>query len=1093
MPKPLLPSLIPGNKVTAFGNAGKWVPRNASELKLISDGLNVAKQGVTPTEVDSIPSMWARPLLFQMALYDDKHPVHTQVLGEWRGLLAMLALKEWSEFPITTEQVEIDVAKNPEAAADFLRALAKLRPTDTLSDLSLPDPATWEVLNIILFDGEPIGIASPTTLVCTSVNCFGRISDVPWFDNRRFLVDPVRKLNVSEKEAVKYWLTTLQEGTAKLPILDITVSLNKLLLNFINQLNVPLKVFDFSITKLGLTQDLFKYMNQPVVAPKGSKSSIKLVHSKNKKSKENLLVFDKDIHKAWRVEPQNVIVWKGKTLATSQNSSGTPELVLPEDVELQTPQDFFIDKLFVIKQKKAFHKGSTLASKGSRNINFNGSPVTPILPLTTKLLTYLDVEDLNDRITFNQLNDRIVVELRLTLNGIDGKGNSDFVISKEYDKANVRTIATAPVLAVWPNFRTQGWKAYYTYFTTADQDAFYAKPLPAAKESDTLPDPLTFQDNSGNVKKETTKTEHFPEAMLCEYKGAKAGILLISAPEALNANTNKANTNKETIWTVGVDFGSSSTTVYRYSNADNEPQSVTFDKKHILRITDPLTSSKIAFYKDFLSHESKSTPFFSLFQTLQTVKPDEPLLDGHIYFPDNHNDISSDKRIVSDLKWSSTINRRHIQVFLKQLCLQTAAEAVNDGAQKIDWNFSHPLAFTRQDKGQFELIWKSVGAACGSATGVNQKVVTPAQSESVVTAKFFASTLQNPTAIGDFTSGAVCIDIGGETSDISIWQNNKLYWQTSIKFAGRHIFLNLLKENPEFLKELGVNENGIKLLKEIKDDKFYAQADALIETEGQDWLSELPNVENPSIIQPFLQLISLGVSGLLYYVGLLLTYLSKVKPESDLKSEIPSIYIGGNGSNILHWMADGSFDPDNSTAQDCRKYLKKVICKASGFAPDDNNRDIEISHSPKKEAAYGLVIDIDETELDFDPDTQFDVLAGETFTENGIEYPWTEVLTAERLHNRLSIPKRFDKIQHFIDSFNQNLGEGIKKVSLKETVSGKEGDSATVSDAMFAELEKVFQAFSNRDPGKISIEPLFILALKELLRAKTRRWINMDG
>ena len=51
--------------------------------------------------------------------------------------------------------------------------------------------------------------------------------------------------------------------------------------------------------------------------------------------------------------------------------------------------------------------------------------------------------------------------------------------------------------------------------------------------------------------------------------------------------------------------------------------------------------------------------------------------------------------------------------------------------------FSHPLAFTEHDRGQFERIWKDVGLACESATGLSQRVVTPAQSESVVTAKFF--------------------------------------------------------------------------------------------------------------------------------------------------------------------------------------------------------------------------------------------------------------------------------------------------------------------------------------------------------------------
>ena len=234
---------------------------------------------------------------------------------------------------------------------------------------------------------------------------------------------------------------------------------------------------------------------------------------------------------------------------------------------------------------------------------------------------------------------------------------------------------------------------------------------------------------------------------------------------------------------------------------------------------------------------------------------------------------------------------------------------------------------------------------------------------------------KNEYATGGFASGAVCIDIGGETSDISIWQDNKLYWQTSIRFAGRHIFLNLFRHNPEFLTNLSVVDADIELLKTAskgEDNEFYTQADAVIQDKGQEWLDKLTTISDESAIQPLLQLISLGVSGLLYYVGLVLNYLSQ--NEADFKSEIPSIYIGGNGSKILHWIAEGSFNHD-IIASRCRENLKRVIREASGF-DIDNNRGIEISKSPKEEAAYGLVAGekvLKQTER------QFDVLAGEAF------------------------------------------------------------------------------------------------------------------
>ncbi len=472
MPIPLLPRLKEDYTVREFDNAGIWERRDAVALVSISESLDVADTRLASAEVDSIPSMWARPLLFEMALYvdDTNHPMHKRILGEWRGLLTMLALKEWCGFPLTIEQININDMGNPSDDNDFLKALQRLIPKarDTLDGKT-----TWETLNIILFNDKPIGITSPTTLVCTSVNCFGRISGVPWF-NEKSLEDPVHKLNSFEKEAVAGWLQKLYESTESLPNRNIKDNIRGLLYDFRDELEGTLAVTDFSNTGLGFTEDLFKSMNIPV-APRDLPSSVEVVPSPNKHPEKKLLVFDKKISEVWGVEPQNVIVWNCKTMATTQSLSGKPKLTLPQNVHLRSQKDFFTDQLFVINQERAFHEHSTLASKGSDGLNFNGISVTPILPISEEILTYFDVRDLSERITFEQHNDSIVVNFRLTLSGIDGN-NKDFVISKEYPAADVTPITTAPVLAIWPNFKNPNWKAYYTYFTTADQDTFYVKP-----------------------------------------------------------------------------------------------------------------------------------------------------------------------------------------------------------------------------------------------------------------------------------------------------------------------------------------------------------------------------------------------------------------------------------------------------------------------------------------------------------------------------------------------------------------------------------------------------------------------------------------
>src|SRR3712207_15046 len=91
MTHPILPKLKSDHNVGVFKEAGKWDARTRDALDKLSNGLKVDK---IETEISSIPDMWARPMLFEMALFNAKHVLHERVLGEWRGLLGLLALKE---------------------------------------------------------------------------------------------------------------------------------------------------------------------------------------------------------------------------------------------------------------------------------------------------------------------------------------------------------------------------------------------------------------------------------------------------------------------------------------------------------------------------------------------------------------------------------------------------------------------------------------------------------------------------------------------------------------------------------------------------------------------------------------------------------------------------------------------------------------------------------------------------------------------------------------------------------------------------------------------------------------------------------------
>ena len=979
---PLLPPLKKdGDGLAVLPKTGTWAQVPTVALNNIADNLQVTKIDAKFIDIDSIPSMWARPLLFEIALYDEEHPMHECVVDEWRGLLAMLALKEQRKFPLETKLITIpdgDGGKTPE----FLQALRKLLPQRTLDERT-----AWDKLYLILFKGNPIGMTSPTTLVCTAVDYTDLISDVPWFNGQVLcdpILHPIPHLNDGEKTSVAGWLNDFHKNTiTPLPGSPTKVNLAPRILDFIKDLGgAPDEQLKLAGTPLGMAVGIFTGMNFPIA-----------------------------------------------------------------------PKEYFTEKLFVIPRSDAFLKQNVLLPTGSDTLkDVDGNSVTPILPIAKELLNDFSVNELRQRITLQTTSAGIKVDLKLPASG----GGPDDTFSRVYvnqkdddaaifDKHEIVEIPNLPVLEIWPNFRTPDWKVYYTYFNRKGQDTFYAVPF----HTDGVPKDMKI-----------TKTSAFPETMICKYKNEDSGFLFIKTPPVIVPEAAKT-------WNVGIDFGTSSTTVYKTELPDRAgPASVTL-RDRLLQITDS-QDLRLLVQNDFLSNRDEETPLFTLFQAndgFQAPVIDDrikPLLDGRIYFVD---DPKLPENVISNLKWSpEPIDRKRTQAYLEQICLQCAAEAAANNVSKINWRFSYPIAFSPASKLDFESICQATIDDIIIETGDQPTVPVSIESESIVTAKFFGGKL------GGFANGAVCIDIGGETSDISIWQDNTLCWQTSIRFAGRHIFLDLLKHKPNFLRDAGVTEAGIPALS--NPNGFYSQAelliDASINNSPKDLKAKFGIYGGKIKATPFVALIGLGISGLFYYVGLILNYLSR---ETEFRKTMPNIYIGGNGSRILHWLANGEFKPDSDSCG----HLKDILLTASGFDPK-SLFDLEITPKPKHEAAAGLV---DERTILKSTERQFDFLAGEVFTENGKNYEWTELLTAERLENGLRSGNELVEIETFIEKFNAELGKVLDQPIYFDAV---------LKHKLIGGLNGDLQNLAFTSPRERIVEPLFILVLKDLLKRETADW-----
>ena len=221
----------------------------------------------------------------------------------------------------------------------------------------------------------------------------------------------------------------------------------------------------------------------------------------------------------------------------------------------------------------------------------DGKSVTPILPIAKELLSDFSVDELGQRITFKTTPVGIEVSLQLP----SPDGGPDFSIFRVYvnqkdgdapifDKHEIVEIPNLPVLEIWPNFRTPDWKVYYTYFNGKGLNTFLCR----------------FLFHTGGMLEDVkiTKTSAFPEMMICKYKNEDAGFLFIKAPPETVPDAAKT-------WNVGIDFGTSSTTVYKAESPDGgPPESVTL-RDRLLQITDSDLALRAEVFDNFLSSQDE--------------------------------------------------------------------------------------------------------------------------------------------------------------------------------------------------------------------------------------------------------------------------------------------------------------------------------------------------------------------------------------------------------------------------------------------------------------------------------------------------------
>ena len=1063
---PILPKVNEDISKILKDQAGIWKETDINFLQGLANSLDCGESIKDMGAVDSIPDMWARPLLFKMALFDLEptkqfvHGLHEKVLGEWRALLAMFALKDFKRLDLKAEQVNLF-----EDNSDLAQILKSLAPQESLTgnrDAWLSD------VYIIYFNGLPIALTSPTTLVTCAAdyeNIFAGKIFTPFSVNQKTLTDPINFLSPVELAALKMWLENLYGKIQRLnksgaKAKEISNSLLKCLADYekdVTAAQISEGNFELVASNLNLHVGIARLLDDTIKGrePRFEDSAVRLLNDN-----KNLLLVSpelvRDFARFEGVDPARLVVWQGISAneITADKLADRKKIgrTLLKNTEFRKPEDFFYARMAVTEPANAFPNSPKIQGADS----LTEKDLTPILPIKRELFELFTPEEISARLAISDDKENFYLHFNFPLSGVDGAGKN-FRWTRVYPKRELIYIdQEVPVIEIYPNFRAKNWKNYFLYYENYQAQSDY----------DNLAEDIYFVEPylaEGNFlsNRFTAKLDEFPEVLICKYnppphvgkKPYEVGAIILNKPKKIERN---ADLN----WKIGVDFGTSSTMIF-YAENDQSPRPLNFNP-HLYKVTES-GGARAQTYRHFIPSQIPARAdgsFLSIFHLLNgdELKNIRPLIDGHVFLLSSENTRVFEQfaqNIDANLKWQDDVRqRRKTAAYIQQICLQAAVEAAASGVNRVQWNFSYPTAFSQAQKSSFKEI-------CREA--VDGDINFQAESKA---AAYHFNKLDGKS--GNFAQGAICVDIGAGTTDISVISGEppRIVYHTSIRYAARQLFKPIYDNYELFAEE--------KISAKLNDEtQRQAVIDADMREHSDKYLADLKFKTGKEQIKNVLQAAQFATAGLFHYLGELIKVLHDYGHYRAEK--IPHVFVGGNGARIFHWLAGGAELDGNIYLN----VLEKIFTAASGLE-GYKKFYLHLSPQPKIEVAAGMIVDKPANDEDFFNEDKINremfgeadeiiysaVLAGADFVQSGEAQAAAAFISAHDISEGVTI-KTVREFKTFVDRFN---------AASKLWSEGVDFDA----EELISDANNFFVDKKGRDVKKLLIEPIFIAELKIL-------------
>lgn len=925
---------------------GSW--KCEKNIDAVINGINDIgyKHGMT-----SNPDVYGRVFGYQLSLKNsliDKDNNCTEVL-RWRGILTLLALKDYLSLDLVIEKIEIPRIASMEIA--FSHALA-LTPQAVMATDDKREDWDWDwrqfyVIKLKRMKNEYVDVAlfSPLTIVYPVAELEKKMpywTQIKWFnriEGKGVFKDPAVCLKKEEKIVVAYWLAELKK---KLNRLTVEKKVDGGMLNtviglvdsYIIDLNVKDENFEWlSIVNISESNDIWNFQVAGQIGVKdviGQTVELKIHIGNGEISSHD--IFAEEICCFKTNTAKKEMTERIKPFMNTQFADKYRILLSREDIGIDAD---------LVDSKEEYYAFIPFGSKFVNLLLENKSQIPDIMKEFSMQLSK-DKKRVTARINFSKID----------ANGIDLIYEYPVSLSQEMS------------VALWPDKPHRMWNKYFIYFDNNASGMQIRLPEKIQELHEVRRRCWVYQ------------CESYPEAIgICNRGGKYVGaVFLKDVDNAGTANKTAA---------VCVDFGTSGTITYAKIE-NREEEEITFEGEGALPLLLKNEEGDLReISQNFIPVKIDGRKMYSIYKKFdQATRTDPtPILDGIIYLAGSMEMIpeyDEESSYLTNLKWMTDVNRGWFLAFMEQLCMQITWHLLRRGVDHIVWKYALPLSLSDNARRNVENAWKkSIREYLQDIAKVDTIVAASTTESHAVSNYFYLHRSVTDSQILNEKVGYLTADIGGGSVDFALWKGEHTMWEASVYSAGRDIFSRqMFRYIQELRNVLDIKKDEdlirkVSAIRSMKDNQGHEVALVFFErligensAKFQQAISDNESDEHMDWIGGLRSKIAMGAAMILFAAGQIVGEAIQLDKFSIINEGTFYIVLAGNGSNLFDWIYSDVWD--EITEEQHRYFVNMFLEGAKSRIASDNRAygrleraDIRIVKSPrpKKEVALGLVYD----------------------------------------------------------------------------------------------------------------------------------------